>query len=67
VPSGKIHAIATVISGGVAAPLLYLSGQPAASSLAFAGGCMLGLIVTPDLDVRHRDTHSEAIVRKSGG
>ena len=66
-PTGKTHAIVTAISAGIAAPLLYTAGQPAAAALAFVGGCMLGIIVTPDLDSRYRDTHSETIVRRSAG
>lgn len=66
--SGKAHAIASVVTGGVAAPLLYLvARQPAASALAFAGGCLLGVIFNPDLDVRRRDTHADAIMRRSVG
>lgn len=66
-PSGKSHAIATVVAGGVTAPLLFVAGQPAANALALAGGCLLGLIFNPDLDVRRRDTHSDTIMRHSFG
>jgi uncharacterized metal-binding protein len=67
-PSGKIHAAATVIAAGVVSPLLALvARQPVEHAAAFAAGCMVGLVVTPDLDVRHRDTHSETIIRRTGG
>ena len=65
--SGKAHAIATVVTGGVAAPLLVAAGQPVTSALALAGGCLLGLVFNSDLDVRRRDTHSDTIMRHSVG
>ena len=66
-PSGKAHAIAICLTAGVLAPVVYLAGQPVTTALAFATGCMVGLVVTPDLDVRQRSTHSETIMRRSGG
>jgi len=66
-PSGKAHAIATCAAAGALSPVLYLAGQSLPTTLAFAGGCLLGLVVTPDLDVRQRDTHAETIMRRSGG
>ena len=66
-PSGKIHAIATSLTAGVLAPVIYLVGQPVTTALGFAAGCAVGLVVTPDLDVRQRSTHSETIMRRSGG
>jgi uncharacterized metal-binding protein len=47
-------------------PIIYLADKSVPHALAFAGGCMLGLVVTPDLDVRDRDTHSETIMRRAG-
>jgi uncharacterized metal-binding protein len=65
--TGRTHAMATVILGGVLAPGLFLLGHVALeNSLAFASGCMLGLVVNPDLDLR-RFTHAEQVVRDSGG
>ena len=66
-PSGKIHAVSTCITAGVLAPAVYLAGQPVTTALAFAAGCMVGLIITPDLEVRQRSTHSETIMWRSGG
>ena len=66
-PSGKAHAIATCLTAGALAPVVYLAGQPVTTALAFAAGCAVGLVVTPDLDVRLRNTHSETIMRRSGG
>src|SRR5512146_688351 len=65
--SGKTHAVATVLTAGVFGPSLYFLGRvPLAESLCFATGCMIGLLVNPDLDVRHF-THAEQVVRKSVG
>lgn len=66
-PSGKSHAISTCLVAGVLAPTIYLIGVPIQDTLALTAGCIVGLVVTHDLDVRHRDTHSETIMRWSGG
>jgi len=66
-PSGKIHAFATCVTAGALAPVICLTGQPITTALGFAAGCMIGLVVTPDLDVRQRSTHAETIMRRSGG
>ncbi len=59
--------MSTAFAGGIFAPVLYMLGHvPAAELLAFAAGCLAGLIITPDLDIRHF-THAEQIVRRSGG
>ncbi len=66
--SGKAHAAATVITAGVASPaIVFLAQQPPLSAIAFAAGCMVGLVVTPDLDVRYRNTYSETIMRHTAG
>lgn len=65
--TGKAHALATVIAGGVAAPaLVLLAHVPAGEGAAFAVGCLAGLLVNPDLDLR-RFTHAEQVVRDSTG
>jgi uncharacterized metal-binding protein len=66
-PSGKVHAITTCLAAGTLSPVVYLATQSIPTALAFAGGCVIGLVVTPDLDVRQRDTHSESIMRRAGG
>ncbi len=43
-----------------------LGRVPLAESLCFVGGCMAGLVVNPDLDMR-RFTHAEEVVQKSLG
>ncbi len=64
---GKTHAIATIVAaGGVGSALFFLSGEPLSIAAAFAGGCLAGLIMTPDLDVRH-STESQRLVRNTGG
>ncbi len=65
--TGKTHAITTVLAAGVFGPSLHLLGHvPLAESLCFVGGCMAGLLVNPDLDLR-RFTHAEEVVQKSFG
>ncbi len=54
-PSGKVHALATVTVAGVSGSVLViLAGQPLSQAAAFAAGCLAGLILTPDLDVSQR-------------
>ncbi|HNT26252.1 MAG TPA: DUF2227 family putative metal-binding protein [Anaerolineales bacterium] len=66
-PSGKIHALATTITAGVGGPMMVvLGGQPVLHGMAFVAGCMTGLLVNPDLDMRH-DTRSHTLVRRSAG
>jgi uncharacterized metal-binding protein len=65
--TGKVHAFATVAAGGtLSAGLIVFAHLEPASTFAFAAGCLTGLIVNPDLDIR-RFTHAEAVVRSSGG
>ncbi len=66
-PSGKVHAIATaIIASGSLPAMLLLSQEPANLSIAFTAGCAAGLILSPDLDIRHT-TESQYLVRKTGG
>lgn len=52
-PSGRIHAAATVLTAGFAGSLLYLYADAgAAASAAASLGCAAGLLLTPDLDVQ---------------
>ncbi len=65
--TGKIHAFTTAVAAGVFGPSLYFLGRvPLAESLCFTGGCMAGLLINPDLDIR-RFTHAEEVVQKSFG
>ena len=64
---GKTHAVATAVLGGIATPVLFrMGGATFATSLAFAAGCLAGLVINPDLDIRHT-THSEDVLRHSIG
>lgn len=66
-PSGRVHALATTLAAATVSPaLVILAAQPVDSALAFAAGCMAGLLLTPDLDVDHR-TKSYKVVRRSFG
>jgi len=66
-PSGRVHAFATCVAGGTLAPIIYLTGQPIFQALALAGGCLVGLVVTPDLDVDHRTYSDRVMTRSTGG
>jgi uncharacterized metal-binding protein len=66
-PNGKTHALATTLVAGTIGPALCLfAGQPLAQAAAFTAGCLAGLIVNPDLDVR-RPTFSHWVVRRNAG
>jgi len=48
-------------------PMLYFVGHTSLPQAAcFAGGCLAGLVIDPDLDIR-RPTHAEDVVRSSAG
>ena len=52
---GKVHADTTVAAGGVVGPALYYLGHvPQAAIVSFTGVCMVGLVINPDLYMRHR-------------
>jgi uncharacterized metal-binding protein len=65
-PSGSTHAIITTLAAVSLAGLGYLSKQPEAPTLAVAGGCLVGLILTPDLDL-NESTYSYYIMKKETG
>lgn len=66
-PSGRTHALATTLTAAIVSPtLVILAAQPINSALAFASGCMAGILLTPDLDVDHR-TQSYSVIRRSFG
>ncbi len=66
-PSGKVHALATVAAGGISGPaLVFLAGLPIIQAVTFAAGCLAGLVLTPDLDVQH-NVHADRVMRQSGG
>jgi uncharacterized metal-binding protein len=65
-PSGQVHAAISIVAAGG----LYLAagqlGQPAPLPLALAGGCLAGILITPDLDVDAR-VRSHRLVRENAG
>jgi uncharacterized metal-binding protein len=64
---GQQHAIATVLAGGVlSGGLLILARLPLPDTLAFAGGCLSGLLINPDLDMTNF-THAEGVMRATFG
>jgi uncharacterized metal-binding protein len=65
--TGRVHALATVVAAGASGPLLFSLGHfPLGGAASFVAGCMLGLVITPDLDIRH-GTHAEEVVRSTVG
>ncbi len=65
--TGKIHAYATAAAGGAMGSLLFFVGHTSFPQAAFfASGCLAGLVIGPDLDVRHF-THAEGVLRSSAG
>jgi len=67
-PNGKFHAFATV-TATLATPLLVQGlglGVSPANTFAATAGCLLGLILTPDLDVNHGCSSMQTIRRRIG-
>jgi len=65
-PTGRTHAAITAIAAG---GLYYLSTQAGYSrevTLALSGGCMAGVLITPDLDVDHPVRSHYVVKRKLG-
>jgi len=50
-PSGKTHAAITILAASGLAVGTMAMGQPQPITLALAGGCLTGVLITPDLDV----------------
>ncbi len=65
-PDGKIHTITTTVAAGALGAGMAMGKQPLPVALAVTLGCAAGLLLTPDLDIRH-STASQRLVRKSGG
>ncbi len=61
--SGKTHAAATMMAAALS-PFLLSSGQVELDAVR-AGGCLAGLVLTPDLDIE-RKTHAHSIVARLG-
>lgn len=66
-PSGRVHAAATVAAAGLLSPLLVVAAHQAPlCAAAFGLGCLVGVVINPDLDVR-RGTYSWTVVRRTFG
>ena len=66
-PNGNLHALSSALLGGVGCSLLALSfGQPGPIAAAFATGCLIGVVINPDLDVR-TGSHAYEVLRATGG
>jgi len=64
-PSGKIHAGITVATAGLTYTIGTKSGDPPEYAVATALGCIIGIILTPDLDIK--GTEADRVVRESAG
>ena len=64
-PSGEVHAGITLATAGLTYTYAVKSGEPPNLAVATAVGCALGIILTPDLDVK--GTRADRIVRQSAG
>jgi len=65
-PTGRTHAAITVLAAG---GLYYLSTQAGYNrdvTIALAGGCMAGVLITPDLDVNQPVRSHYVVKRKLG-
>ncbi len=66
-PNGKTHALSTLLTAGaLGAGMYFLAGQPFTTAVVAAGGCLAGLLINPDLDIRH-STESRRLVRQTAG
>lgn len=66
-PNGKAHASATLIlAAGLGVISITLRQDPAITTTALVGGCLMGLVLTPDLDV-DRGSISHSIVNRTAG
>jgi uncharacterized metal-binding protein len=66
-PNGKAHASATILlAAGLGFISISLRDDTALTTAAVVGGCLAGLVLTPDLDV-DRGSISHRIVKRSAG
>lgn len=65
-PSGKTHALISTAAGVGSIIYGLSSGYPNQAIIALASGCLVGILITPDLDVRG-EIRSKAIVDRQFG
>ena len=65
-PNGDTHSKATVILAIASGCFAYYLGQPLVQAAALTGGALVGLVLTPDLDV-DKGCVSNEVVRRSVG
>lgn len=65
-PDGRVHTLTTIVLSGVLAYASYRVGYPVAQVAALAGGCLSGLLLSPDLDV-DRGSISMSHAQRLGG
>lgn len=64
-PSGKVHSFTTIVLSGLSGFVAYHQGYPLVDIAAVAGGCLAGVLLTPDLDV-NRGSISNKYARRIG-
>ena len=63
-PAGKIHAMASIVTAASAGAALYFNNLASlTSSCNVAGGALLGVLVSPDLDLMENGNYSMVILR----
>ncbi len=65
-PSGRVHSFTTALLAGGLYYGAYRAGIPIGDCIALAGGCLAGILLTPDLDV-NRGSISNYHARRLGG
>lgn len=65
-PDGKTHAAMTAFAAAALYGAGYLAGMPRADLFALSGGCLLGLVISPDLDVNDRIYAHHLVQREAG-
>jgi len=64
-PSGETHAVITLATASLTYTLAVNSGEPPTLAVLTALGCSLGVILSPDLDIK--GTRADKIVRRGMG
>ena len=64
-PSGKTHAVISLVTASLTYTLATNSGEPPTLAVTTALGCALGVIINPDLDIK--GTRADKLIRKEAG
>lgn len=64
-PSGRVHAVITLAAAGLTYAWGTARGESPVMAAAAAAGCAVGVILTPDLDIK--GTRADKIIRNETG